>query len=173
MHLGVRIERKYFISCFILSLGTGVIGLFCALRGATLVHSVDINESAVTNAQGNFTRHHVDEQHFKVYCSNLFSNISEKFDVIIFNPPLCPVKTADDLEKAGFDEDYSTVRRFMAEAGSYLEPGGRVCVMWSDVADTALMRELTEQNNFQMDKFAEECQDGLAAFLLILKKENN
>ena len=171
MHLRVRIKINNSFHAF-LSLGTGAIGLFCAMRGATLVHAVDINESALTNAQENFTRHRVDDQHFKVYYSNVFSNVNEKFDIILFNPPLCPAKAADDLERGGLDEDHSSVRRFMAEAGSYLEPDGRVCVTWSDIADMALMRGLIEQNNFQMDKFFEECEDGITVILLILKREN-
>ena len=67
-----------------LGTGTGYVGLYLAQRGWK-VEAVDISPRALTLAQRNAERNRLK---MGIYASNLFDNVTGRFDVITFNPPL-------------------------------------------------------------------------------------
>src|SRR3989344_2309934 len=95
----------------ILDLGTGSgIQAEIALRHTKNVLAVDINEEAVN---------YVKNKNIKAKVSDLFSNINEKFDLIIFNPPYLPNENLEDKESrlitTGGKYGYEILERFFSQ----------------------------------------------------------
>jgi len=77
----------------ILDMGTGtaaIIGLTLWKRRGCQIISSDINPEIVSMAQESIQ---FNQATIKVVCSNLFENIKEEFDIVVFNPPYVPTKS--------------------------------------------------------------------------------
>ncbi len=67
--------------------GIGIIGISLAKKYNNLfVHMVDVNEKAVGLAKENIKLNNV--ENCQAYISNVYSAVSESFDMIISNPPI-------------------------------------------------------------------------------------
>ncbi len=121
-------ERILEIGC-----GSGVVSIHCAKNGC-IVTAVDINPSAVEctreNAQLNDVTIDVRE-------SDLFQNVQERFDTIVFNLPYLPVIDEGELAKAwsGGEDGMGPLPRLMAESKDHLHENGRVVVVVSSLMD--------------------------------------
>ncbi len=93
--------------------GYGVLGIVAKSHYPDLaVTMVDINQRAVTATVSNCEQNNVEAQ---VFYSDLFSVISENFDMIISNPPI----------RAG----KKVVQRLIEEAYEHLLPGGSLLLV--------------------------------------------
>ena len=64
--------------------------------------------------------------------SDLFKNIHEKFDWIIFNPPYLPSeKGIIDVNWDGGETGKEVIQRFLAKAKDYLKENGRILLIYS------------------------------------------
>lgn len=104
--------------------GTGIIGLFAALKGAE-VTAVDVNEVAIENTKINFEAHNlsVDARQGSVYEP---LGEDEKFDVIFWNHPFNKTsqQDTDPFLKSVFDFKYEHLETYIAEGRKHLAPGG-------------------------------------------------
>lgn len=146
--------------------GSGVISLLAALQGASQVVAVDINPDAVENTKANFERYNV--QNACAMYSNLFENVTGKFDTIIFAAPYYGNKPKDTLEMAASDYNYQTLASFMENAHKYLKDEGQVQLGFSDTGDTELLHKLVRENNYRIVSFKEETFIDWKAQLYIL-----
>ncbi|MBN2053234.1 DUF2431 domain-containing protein [Candidatus Woesearchaeota archaeon] len=65
--------------------------------------------------------------------SDLFSNVEEKFDVIIFNPPYLPDDEKDeDIALDGGKKGYELIERFLKEAKKHLNASGFILMVFSN-----------------------------------------
>ena len=121
-------ERILEIGC-----GSGVVSVHCAKNGCT-VTSVDINPSAVECTKENAQLNGVD---IDVRESDLFQNVPERFDTIVFNLPYLPVIDEGELAKAwsGGEDGMGPLPRLMAESEDHLYDNGRVVVVVSSLMD--------------------------------------
>lgn len=121
--------------------GSGVLSLVAARRGG-IVTAVDINPAAVEAANRNVVMNGLDAA-IRVMQSDLFERLesASQFDLIIFNPPYYKRNPANDTERAFFaGENLETIRRFAAEACTYLTEDGRILfLLTSDVDINAIM----------------------------------
>jgi len=110
--------------------GSGAVGLFAALRGAT-VTACDVNPRAVTLAAENARRNGA---RMDVVESNLFAALTgRRFDLICFNLPFYPGQARTRFDHAWFaGPDFETVREFAAGCREALAPGGAVVVIFSE-----------------------------------------
>lgn len=111
--------------------GTGILGLVAARQGATVL-AVDVNPEAVKAATANASLNHMAD-HISVQLSNLFDGLgSERFDLIVWNPPFYP-RPAEDLARAAWDggDSYDVIRRFAASAEEHLQPAGTCLLILS------------------------------------------
>ena len=110
--------------------GSGEIAIACAKRG-TKVTAVDIDARAVARLRRIIKDMKLD---IKVIQSDLFENIEEKFDTIIFNPPYLPgnPREIEDYQWAG-GEKYGDeiIMRFLGEANEYLKDNGYIFIVLS------------------------------------------
>ncbi len=119
--------------------GTGYIAIHLAKGGAE-VHATDINQDAISSAEENAKNNNVS---IKVFYSNLFENISEQYELIVFNPPIGGVEPKWQtsikalIRKSIFKNIVSKiisrltqrkrlpfVKKFINESKKHLVPGG-------------------------------------------------
>ena len=65
--------------------GYGPIGIYLALNKELEVHMIDINRRSLELARRNVFMNHVN---VTIYESDIYSNVSDKFDYIVSNPPI-------------------------------------------------------------------------------------
>jgi len=134
---------------FVLDLGTGS-GIMAAIaaKKASKVVAVDINPVALKCCHINIMNLKLDDK-IKVFKSNLFSKLKNKFDVIIFNPPFRWFKPRDMLEKSITDEKYKTLTKFLSEAKKHLKKKGRIILVFSNSGDLKYLEHLIERNRYK------------------------
>src|SRR3989344_5438187 len=117
----------------VLDVGTGSgIQAVAALEITEHVTAVDINKHAVDKVKK-------EHPQIKVIQSDLFTKIpkSEKFDVIIFNPPYLPEEERESFEErlvlTGGKYGHEILERFFKEARHYLKPKGKILVVFSSL----------------------------------------
>jgi methylase of polypeptide subunit release factors len=112
--------------------GSGYQALAVADTAARVV-CVDHSRAAVACARGNAALNGAASK-VEVRCGDLFEPVDdERFDVVIANPPLIPREPRDILETAIFDPCMALCRRFIGAVGRYVNPGGRIYLVLSDL----------------------------------------
>lgn len=139
-------ERILEIGC-----GSGVVSVHCAKNGCT-VTAVDINPSAVECTKENAQLNGVD---IDVRESDLFQNVPERFDTIVFNLPYLPVIDEGELAKAwsGGEDGMGPLPRLMAESKDHLNKNGRVVVVVSSLMDQNKLNALLSK--YEVKKLGE------------------
>ena len=92
---------------FALDIGTGTGILACTIAKYTLSKStaLDVSENALKIAEENIKNLGLSEK-VKILKSNLFENVSEKYDLIVSNPPYIPLSEKATIQKeVTFDPD--------------------------------------------------------------------
>lgn len=137
--------------------GTGVIALFLAPYAREVI-ATDINPEAVKNIQENINLHGLKEKMLAVQ-ADIFPDGEEMFDVIVLNPPYTDREAQDMAEKALWDENHMSVKRFFREAKKYLKPKGRIYSTWSNFADFAFIERLGRTYGYSLKPVAETTKD--------------
>lgn len=112
--------------------GSGIVMFFAAQSGAKKVAGVDINPDAVQDAKRNTARFR-DNTVIEVYEGDLFEPVppKEKFDIVFANLPFTSGIPKDLLESAFFDNELSSIRRFIESLSLRLkdkESRGYLCL---------------------------------------------
>jgi release factor glutamine methyltransferase len=113
--------------------GAGIIAIHCAKAGAD-VTAVDVNPHAVNCAKINTVLNKVK---VKVLESDLFSNVSGKYDKIIFNPPYLPSDKKDkfyDISYSGGKTGLEVTNKFLRESLKHLKTQGDIYFILSSLA---------------------------------------
>lgn len=117
--------------------GSGALALYCALRGA-IVTASDIEEMALEHASKSGEALHVN---LRVRLSDLFSNVSGRFDLVIFNPPYLGSTRSEDLSVDGGKRGEEVAERFLGELENHLSEDGTCLLLLSGVSDLATLAE--------------------------------
>ena len=129
----------------ILDLGTGSgIQAEIALEHTKEVLAADINKEAVE---------FVKEKGINSILSDLFSNIHESFDLIIFNPPYLPEESLEDKESkvatTGGEFGYEILERFFSQADKYLNKDGKILIVFSSLTNKDKVDKVINKNDFK------------------------
>lgn len=113
----------------VLDMGTGTgIQAFAAAPKAKKVVGVDKNPESIEYCNNAY--HIFKNVEFRV--SDLFSNVPEKFDFIIFNPPYLPESKYDkEIDTTGGKEGWETIEKFLKEAKKHLNKDGKILLVFS------------------------------------------
>lgn len=138
--------------------GIGIAGLAGA-RKAKYALLVDVNPQALDLARKNAELNNIGNVSFLE--SYLFSNIKEKFDLIIFNPPYLPSEEGDkdDFMRAAWDggpDGRKVVDEFISRVKDYLNPGGRVLLIQSSLNDLKKTEEMFSHEGFETEIVSEK-----------------
>ncbi len=114
--------------------GSGFLSLHMAKAGA-LVTAVDVDPFALRNTEENAR---LNGLRLEVMHSDLFQNVSGRFDLVVFNPPYLrgAAEGPEDLCWAGGGTGLELTDRFLAGAKEHLEKGGRLLVLFSTDVQT-------------------------------------
>lgn len=119
--------------------GSGILGLFCALRGAS-VTITDIDQVSLLHAQKAAKILGVD---LDVALSDLFSNVNGQFGLILFNPPYLTSTTLEDRTVDGGKKGAEIAMRFLENLQKHLKPEGSALLLVSSQNDPS---SLTDQH---------------------------
>ena len=157
------LEDKWSKPIRILDLGTGtgciIISLYLELHKkiSLLADATDISVEALKIAKKNAKRHNI-ESKINFFKSNWFSNVKNKFDIIVSNPPYIKKSEISSLppEVKKFDPKISlcggcdglnSYRRIADEAKNYLKKNGFILVeIGSD--QSRKVKKIFEYNQF-------------------------
>ncbi len=121
--------------------GSGILGIYCALNGAKKIVAVDTDSKAVKNSKENFKRNDCKDI-FIIKKSDLFSNISGKFDFIFGNLPVS--EDSWELKMS----THNLLKKFLAECPKYLKKEGKVYFTWSSDADAESIKRYLLENKY-------------------------
>lgn len=133
--------------------GSGMISLHCARVGCE-VTAVDISKKATKNTLRNSLRNRLD---IDVKVSDLFSDLSGRWDTIIFNPPYLPeVRELDsDPRWDGGKNGDETILEFLSKADKYLEENGHIYFIYSDRGTLHNICQLIEEKYTLLEQRSE------------------
>lgn len=160
--LGEAVQAAVQPSDRVLDMGTGsgVNAILAAKRGADVV-AVDMNPRALEAARANAERNRVADR-VEVRDSDVFSDVTETFDLIVFDPPFRWFRPRDLLEAATTDESYRTLTRFFREARSHLSPRGEMLIFFGTSGDLGYLKKLIDEEGFVIETVAhgDRARDG-------------
>lgn len=88
----------------------------------------------------------------KTKVSDLFSNLSGKFDTIIFNPPYLPQDAGiEDAALYGGKKGWEISERFFNEAAKFLKPNGIILFLFSSYTNKPKIDEIVQNNLFESE----------------------
>ena len=125
----------------VLDMGTGP-GILAeeAKKYASFVMGADIDKEAVEYCKDRIAG-------VKFIQSDLFSNINEKFDTILFNPPYLPSKkVVQDPALDGGKHGYELIGRFIEQVPEHMEKDGRVLLLFSSYSKKERIEEIIKKN---------------------------
>lgn len=129
--------------------GSGAAGIAAAKRGCA-VTAIDINPSAVRCTRINALLNDVE---IDVRQGDLFGTLgTERFDVVLFNPPYYRGVPRDALDRAWRSTDVP--ERFAAGLASHLAPGGYGLVVLSSDGDDQAFLQALERNGLSTETVA-------------------
>jgi release factor glutamine methyltransferase len=130
-----------------IGIGSGI-QIKAALAGADSVLGVDINQKAV-----DLCKDKIKSKKVTFLRSDLFSNVSGKFDIIIFNAPYLPDDEASkDVALDGGKEGHEIIGRFLAEAKNFLKKDGIILLVFSSFTNKGEVDRLIAENNFKREE---------------------
>jgi len=114
--------------------GSGIQGITMAIGGAKQVTFSDISADAIANTKENIEKLKLKNKS-TVIQGNLFENIKDKFDCIVFNHPFFPAKPLDDVlvSRTMLDEG-DLLARFLTESKNYLKEKGSIIMPYFHIA---------------------------------------
>ncbi|RAP52324.1 MAG: methyltransferase [Methanosphaera sp. rholeuAM270] len=134
--------------------GSGLVSIFASLQCNT-VTSTDINPHAIECARNNVELNN--RTNIRIIESDLFENVTEKYDLILFNTPYLPVSmeehSDDNYSKAwdGGESGREVIDRFIDEAPIYLKKNGRIQIVQSSLSDNEKTLSEFEKKGFEVE----------------------
>lgn len=123
--------------------GSGIQARAAHSVGAQEVLAVDISDEVVMSLK---------HEKFDVKKSDLFSAVSGKFDLIIFNPPYLPLDVREDSKSAlvttGGERGDEIILRFLHEAKEHLAEGGEILLVVSSLTPLGRIRKVLKEEGF-------------------------
>ncbi|RAJ77539.1 methyltransferase family protein [Chitinophaga dinghuensis] len=127
--------------------GSGILSILAGKQGAAKVVAADISAKAVSNTMMNITVHHLEDKITTVQ-SDLFDNISGKYDYIFGNLPIL-----EDIWQ-GNNSPVVLLQRFLAEAKEYLLPDGQLYFSWASFAPIAPVLSMLQTLSYRYSMHA-------------------
>lgn len=149
----------------VLEVGCGSGFIAAALAPRAEVTGTDINPHALRQSR--------QAGIVDVVRADLLCGIRGPFDTIIFNPPYLPTRPGervdDWLEYAldGGEDGTTVIRRFAAQVGEVLAPGGRILLLVSSLTDCSHVRDIFSRQGFSCSVFSEYRMEGETLSVLV------
>lgn len=149
--------------------GCGVNGIIAASKSHQVV-AVDVNPIAIDCAKRNAERNGVAGR-VEIRESDLFRNVADRFDLILFDPPFRWFRPKDLYERATADENYETLTAFFQQVKDHLKGDGRILLSFGTTGDLDYLHELVARAGLQMEELrkVEGERDGLTVAYFVYR----
>jgi release factor glutamine methyltransferase len=108
-----------------LGCGSGILGIGAAMKGCE-VTCADVNPLALRLTKQNAKLNNTPT---RLVFTDLFKNIHERFDFIIFNPPYLPDEDYAHRDLTGGKKGNEITIKFLRQAKHYLKKGGQILLI--------------------------------------------
>lgn len=137
-----EIENRKIKTALEIGTGSGIVS-FSIANLVEQILAVDINSKAIEFAQEKAELKGLKNIEFKI--SNLFENVSGKFDLIFFNPPYLPGK--ENISWSGRKKGQEIIEKFLSEVRDYLNENGEAIILMSSFND---VKKLTKKFKLEL-----------------------
>ena len=134
--------------------GSGVNGILAASRGGRVV-AVDVSAPALEAARANIERNGMADR-VEVRASDVFSDVRERFDLIVFDPLFRWFKPRSLMESVMADEGYRALTRFFRQARSHLNPDAKMLIFFGTSGDLGYLERLMSEERFGWEAVAHD-----------------
>jgi len=150
------VKKQAFGDVLDVGTGSGVQALTAAeKKEVNKVIACDINVDSVKYVKERIEKKSKDKKFLRkieVVRSDLFSNLNQKFDVIIFNPPYLPEEKVEDevakVYNSGGKEGYEVIERFFGKVSNHLKKGGYILMVFSTLTNKKKVDEIIRNKRF-------------------------
>jgi len=133
--------------------GSGIQALSALNAGASSVSASDIDSASILHLKKL-------NKKIRVIKSDLFDNIKDKYDLIVFNPPYLPEDKNEDKESAlattGGKKGDEIILRFLKQAKSHLNKNGIILLLLSSLTPRDKILSLLSKNKMKHIVLSEE-----------------
>lgn len=139
-----------------LGCGSGIQGIEALKKKeVSSITFVDINEDALNYVEKNVSKIY---KPIKFIHSDLFENVKNKFDIIIFNPPYLPEDELDEekLITTGGKQGYEILDKFFSEVKNHLNKEGIILLVFSSLTDKKQVDKIISENKFKKEELAKK-----------------
>jgi release factor glutamine methyltransferase len=127
--------------------GSGVQAILAASKAKRIL-AVDVNPEAVRCAANNVAMNGMGGR-IEVVRSDLYTRVSGRFSLILFDPPFRWTAPRDLWERSTADEGYRTLQGFLRESRAHLTKHGRIILGFGTSGDIAYLKYLIRANGFR------------------------
>ena len=121
----IKKHIKYYAKGLTLDIGTGSGILAKEASKYSKVIATDISDEALNYCKSKY-------KNITFIKSNLFQNIKQKFDFIIFNPPYLPYHSKDKNQELSSP---FIIQNFLKQAKNHLKPNGKILLLFSSLTN--------------------------------------
>jgi len=117
------------------------------------ITAIDINKKAIKQLKEKTKV----LRHFHVEESNLFENIPDKFETIIFNAPYLPQdyiadKKIEDPALYGGKQGWETIEEFFKQVGDHLVKESQILLLFSSLTDKEEVEKIIKENLYSFEE---------------------
>ena len=145
----------------VLDIGSGSgIQAETALQKTKDVIATDIDEDAIKLLNKNG---------IKTIKSDLFENIKDKFDLIIFNPPYLPGKKDKTIH--GGKYGHEILEKFLTKLNNYLKNDGKALIVFSSLTNKHKVNNIIKKNNLKFKELEKESLFFEELYVYLIQKD--
>jgi release factor glutamine methyltransferase len=137
-------NKPKFISILDLGSGSGIQAKTCKNLEFKNITTADINPEATS---------YLKKQNLNPIHSNLFSNIKDNFDLIIFNPPYLPEDKREpkesQLQTTAGKKGYELIIKFLSQSINHLKKDGTILLLFSSLSKPKIILKHTKNLNLK------------------------
>lgn len=152
--LAKHVENNVFGHVLDMGTGSGIQAVVAAKKPEVVkVVAVDLNQKALDAAKVLAVNEGVYNK-IEFICSDLFENVEDRFDWIIFNAPYLPSEGKfDEISWVGGITGSELITRFLLQVHEYMKENGNILLVYSSVTgirenDFGFKWELLEKKRF-------------------------
>lgn len=142
--------------------GCGVLSFQLLKHGFEKVYGTDSNPNAIIGLKEELSKNGLDSK-IALFHGDLFADIEEKTDLIVFNPPWIPAShNIEGIDQAIY-YDTELFPRFFEQASKFLKTDGKIVLLFSNLAQITnaneihpIEEELANGGRFQKELFLQK-----------------